>query len=178
MGASKPMLELHGRPLIDYAVAALAAAEIDAFVVAKEATPLPPLELPICFEPDEPAHPLVGILTALGHAGAPVVVLACDMPFVAPGLLRHLANTECELMLPSAGGRLHPLLGRYGTSLADALESGLVREEPLQELVAQMEPVLLDECALCAYGDPETLLFNVNTPAELERAEVLVRTGA
>jgi molybdopterin-guanine dinucleotide biosynthesis protein A len=178
MGASKPSLDLQGRPLIDYPAAALVTAGLEAFVVAKEATPLPPLDLPVHFEPDEPSHPALGILEALRRAGGPVVVVACDMPFVAPGLLRRLATSDSALMLPSAGGRLHPLLGRYDVSVTDALEAALAREEPLQQVVAGMDPLLLEEDDLRAYGEPETLLFNVNTPTDLQRAEALVRARA
>jgi GTP:adenosylcobinamide-phosphate guanylyltransferase len=40
--------------------------------------------------------------------------------------------------------------------------------------VASLDPYVLEEEELAAFGDPERLLFNVNTPADLARAEELV----
>ena len=127
MGRGKATLELAGRPLISYPLAALIEARLETVVVAKRDSELPDLPVP--------------------------------------------------LVLPSMGGRLHPLLARYGPALLDPLERALEERRPLQETTAQLGPVILDERDLAAYGDPERLLFNVNTPHDLARAEDLLRAG-
>ena len=73
-----------------------------------------------------------------------------------------------------AGGRYHPLLARYRPSLAPALASALEQRRPLQQVVAALGPAVIDEQGLARFGDPERLLFNVNTPADLERARELL----
>jgi molybdenum cofactor guanylyltransferase len=174
IGAPKATLELGGRPLISYPLAAMAAAGIEAVVVAKADTPLPPLDNEIWIEPPQPFHPLLGILTALERASGTAIVCGCDMPFVSAELLSQLAQTDAQLAVPRAGGRFHPLLARYQPSLVPSLAAALQQGDPLQEAVAAAGPVVLDEQELARFGDPQRLLFNVNTPADLERAREML----
>ena len=178
MGTPKAAIDLCGRPLVEYPLAALAASGIEAAVVAKSATPLPPLDVPVWWEPDEPTHPLLGIVTALEQAGAPVVICGCDMPFVSPELLAYLARLDAALALPRSHGRLHPLLGRYEPALEGSFAQALEAREPLQETVARLGPVLLDEHELRRFGDPDRLLVNVNTPDDLTEAKGLLEPGS
>jgi molybdenum cofactor guanylyltransferase len=175
MGRPKAAVELGGRPLIAYPLAALAGAGLEAVVVAKRDTPLPELEVTVWHEPNEPAHPLCGILAALEQAGRPILACGCDMPFLVPKLLLHLATRSRPLVVPRAGGRLHPLLARYGPALLDPLGRALDSAEPLHEVVSRLDPFLVDEHALRRFGDPERLLFNLNTPEDLARAEDLLK---
>ncbi len=177
MGTSKATIELAGRPLVQYPLAALARAGLPAVVVAKADSALPPIEAPVWLEPEEPRHPLAGILAALERANGPVVVVGCDMPFVAPELLAYLATLAVPVALPAAGGRLHPLLARYEPSLAESLEAALGERSSLHAAVTSLDPVLIDEGELERFGEPERLLFNVNTPADLRRAEALLARG-
>ena len=45
-------------------------ARLEAVVVAKPETDLPPLDVPVWEEPEEPSHPLTGIVAALEQARA------------------------------------------------------------------------------------------------------------
>ena len=173
----KPTALLGDRPLIGYPLRALEAAGIEAVIVAKDATSLPPDAAPVWHERDEPFHPLLGIVTALEQAdGRPVLACACDLPFVSPALARSLADTSAALVIPRAGGRLHPLFALYTPALLPALREALDQRAPLQETVAGLAPMIVDEAELRAFGDPHRLLFNVNTPADLEQAEAMLES--
>jgi molybdenum cofactor guanylyltransferase len=175
MGEPKAGVGLGGRALIEHPLAALRAAGLETVVVAKAASRLPRLDVPVWEEPDEPAHPLCGVLRALeGAGGRAVLAVACDMPFLAPALLRRLAGADAPLVVPKAGGRLHPLLARYSPQLAGGLREALERGAALQDAVRRLRPQVLDEDALQRFGDPERLLFNVNDPADLARARRLL----
>ena len=185
LGGAKATVELAGRPLISYPLAALAAAGIEALVVAKRGTELPAFEGPaggvgarteVLVEPDLPRHPLAGVLAALRHAGGrPLVVLAGDMPLAEPRLLAALAAAPEPLVVPAPGGRLQPLQARYSPLLLPALEAALVREEPLRRTVEELRPRLLGDAELARFGDPERFLLNVNDAADLDRAAALLR---
>jgi molybdopterin-guanine dinucleotide biosynthesis protein A len=174
LGGEKPTAELAGRSLISYPLDALAEAGLEAVVVAKPDTDLPSLDLEVLVEPVEPIHPLAGIVAALRQAARPIVVIGCDFPFVPAALLRALADASELLLVPAPGGEAQPLVGRWTPALLPALEDALAREEPLRRTVAALSPRLLEDAALAQFGDPSRVFFNVNTPADLRRAESAV----
>lgn len=179
MGAPKATLELGGRPLLEYPLAAVQGAGLEPAVVAKRDSALPPLAVPRWDEPAEPTHPLTGIVAALTAArGRPVLAVACDMPFVTAELLADLAARGGRaLVLPETAGRLHPLLARWDAGLLPALRDALSREAPLHELAEDLDAQRIGEADLRRFGDPARLLFNVNDAADLERAAELLSAG-
>ncbi|MBS1844860.1 MAG: molybdenum cofactor guanylyltransferase [Actinobacteria bacterium] len=187
LGGAKPTATLSGRPLIAYPLQSLTEAGLTPFIVAKPSTDLRgrPLarstgqrttalgDVEIAIEPEEPTHPLAGIVAALRHAGAPVVVLGCDFPFAPPALLRSLAEAPEPLVVPAPGGDPQPLMARWSPQLLPSLEDALAREEPLRRTIASLAPRALDDTELARFGDPARAFFNVNTPEDLRAAEAL-----
>jgi molybdopterin-guanine dinucleotide biosynthesis protein A len=178
MGVPKATLELAGRPLITYPLEALTAAGVAPMVVAKEDSELPELDCPIVREPEQRPHPAAGILAALEAAGGPVVVVACDMPFVPPQLLAVLARLSAPAALPVVAGRPQALLARYEPSVAPALASAVERDAPMRDALAALDPVLLGPDELAGFGDPDLIAFNVNDRDDLTAAERLVTAGS
>jgi molybdenum cofactor guanylyltransferase len=176
LGGDKAVVELAGRPLLSYPLAALRAVLAEVAVVAKRATRLPALDddVAVWREPDEPAHPLVGVLEALRRSsGRAVLVVAADLALLDAGLVRRLAEAPARgapAVVPRAGGRLHPLCARYEPSALGRLE-GFAAGARVTDVVGALGPAVLE------LGD-ERALFNVNTPADLERAEALLRRPA
>jgi molybdenum cofactor guanylyltransferase len=188
LGGAKATADLAGRPLISYPLAALTAAGLAPFVVAKAASVRSlsriavqaangaegPSDVEVVDEPEEPTHPLVGIVAALRHARRPVVVLGCDFPFVPPELLRALAEAPEPLVVPAPGDDAQPLVARWSPELLPDLEAALSREEPLRRTVASLSPRLLTNSDLAPFGDPARVFYNVNTPADLRAAADLL----
>jgi molybdenum cofactor guanylyltransferase len=175
LGGDKVSATLGGRPLISYPLEAAHAANAEIVIVAKPTTELPQVEVQVLHEPPEPVHPLCGIVTALNRADdRPVLVIAADMPFLTGELLAWIEGLEEPLAVPAHGGRLHPLLGRYDPSLLDPLKAAMKAERALQEAVSELSPRVIERDELERFGDPERLLFNVNTPEDLARAEALL----
>jgi molybdenum cofactor guanylyltransferase len=165
---SKPAALLGGRPLASYPVAALAGVCDRVAVVCKRSTALP--ELPGTErweEPDEPQHPLTGIVHALETAGGPVLVCAADMPFVTADACRTLlgAAGSSPAVVATAGGILQPTLGLYAPAALDTFRDA-PDDAPLTRTVESLDPVRV---AL-----PPALVRSVNTPAELAEAEAVV----
>ena len=165
MGSPKALVELGGRPLLAWTLAAAQEAGLEAGVVAKPGSELPPLEVPVWAEPEQPAHPLTGVVAALERA-APraVIVLACDMPFVPAALIARLAALDAVAAAPP--GQAFP--ARYEPAALPVLRAGLEREAPLREVLAELQPVEV------VASDPQALL-GVNDPAALARAAALLR---
>jgi molybdopterin-guanine dinucleotide biosynthesis protein A len=177
LGGRKALAELGGRPLVSRVVGVVGAAGLEPVVVAKPDTPLPRLDCRLLTEPTEPRHPLTGLVTALGaSAGRGVVAIGCDMPFVPRRLLSWLADLDDELAVCEVDGRLEPLLARYPQSAVTQLTESLERGEAMRAAVAALDPRIVHEDEMARFGDPGEIVFNVNSPEDLERAhEVLAR---
>jgi molybdopterin-guanine dinucleotide biosynthesis protein A len=174
IGGRKALVALRGRPLISYPLAAMRRAVQDVAVVAKPDSRLPSLPggVAVWTEPAQPRHPLVGIVHALRCAeGRAVLVCAADMPFVGAATLAALARADAGdalAVVATSGGGLQPQLGRYEPGALDllaAVEAGVA----LREAVGALHPALVEL--------DESVTFNVNTPADLARAEQLLRNG-
>ena len=174
LGGAKPSVALGGRALICHPLQAAREAGLEAIVVAKTTTTLPPLQVQVVHEPQEPQHPLRGIVTALSFAAAlprspAVVALACDMPFVTAALLQWLAGLEGPV-IAQVDGRAQPLLARLPVESLPLLERALAAERSLQSSLGELSPSIVSDSELTRFGDPARLCFNVNDAAQLHAA--------
>jgi molybdopterin-guanine dinucleotide biosynthesis protein A len=173
MGAAKAAVELCGRPLISYPLAAAREAGLEPVVVAKRASELPALRERVIHEPDRPHHPLCGIVAALRERETAVVAVGCDMPFVSGALLRRIAGGAGGpggALAARLDGRLQPLPARYTPADLPLLEDALAGERSLRSTLARLSPGVLDERELRDLGVPERLCFSVNDERDLLRA--------
>src|SRR3989475_6096770 len=128
---------------------------------------------------------LGGIYTAVTAGPEPVLCVAWDMPFVPEALLSALvagaASGGYDAFLPESSGRrgLEPLCAVYGPACAPAIARRLDSGD-LQAISfhADVRVGILSLAEVKAFGDPDELFFNVNTPDDLERAEALWRRRA
>jgi molybdopterin-guanine dinucleotide biosynthesis protein A len=157
LGGAKPTASLGGEPLI--ARVLRAAAGFETVVVAKRETSLPALDVPVWLEPDEPFHPLTGVVTALGHG--PCVAVACDQPWVTGALLAALAEARAVAWVD---GEYEPFPGFYDPSQLPVLREALAAQAGLRRTLARLAPPRLEVEA--------RLVASVNTPQELAEAEL------
>jgi molybdopterin-guanine dinucleotide biosynthesis protein MobB len=142
--------------------------------------------------PDElpGAGPLGGVFSALrAAAGGSVFVFAGDMPFLSGAFIRHMLFEaerhagEFDLLLPRWNGYVEPLHAVYGPGCLSLLEALLAREGSLAGLrvvegVRGARVVHIPEGDVRLFGDPGVLFLNLNTPADLERAERLAAASS
>jgi molybdopterin-guanine dinucleotide biosynthesis protein A len=173
MGGSKAVVKLHGRPLISYPLEAMWRALGSVAIVAKISSELPSVAgVTVWIEPDEPRHPLAGIVHALGLAdGRPVMVCALDLPFVSSGLIGRIAKADgggAPAVIASSEGRTQPLLGCYQPEALGRLTAALERfDVPVREAVAALDAVLYEV-------DDADELFNINSPDDLLQATAMI----
>jgi molybdenum cofactor guanylyltransferase len=173
IGGGKAMVALDRRPLITYPLEAVWRAVGNVTIVAKLDTELPSVPgVTVWLEPDQPRHPLTGILHALSLAdGRPVIVCAGDMPLVTSELIRAIARAEpgpAGAVLASAQGQLQPLLGCFQPTVLEPLAQAAHHPEMrLKDVMSALGPRLYE------VEDPE-LLFNVNTPDDLLQAAAML----
>jgi molybdopterin-guanine dinucleotide biosynthesis protein A len=157
LGGAKPTAPLGGEPLI--ARVLRAAAGFETVVVAKRGTALPPLQVPVWLEPDEPFHPLTGLVTAL-ERGGPVLAVACDQPWVTGELLAALGAARA---VACVDGEYEPFPGVYDPSQLPVLREALAEQAGLRRTLARLAPPRLEVDA--------RLVASVNTPEALASAE-------
>jgi molybdopterin-guanine dinucleotide biosynthesis protein A len=177
LGGGKPAIELAGRPLIAYPLQAIERAGLEAVTVAKPGTLLPGICASVIREPQEPQHPLTGIVAALEELDAPIVVLGCDMPFVPADLIRDLAARPGNVVT-QVHGELEPLLARYDPASLPALRSGLADASPLRAVVEELNPEILTESDLSPYGSPPVITRSINEPHDLAAADAALTPPA
>ncbi len=176
-GRAKALLPLGGARIIDYQIAALrgAVGTGEVFIVSNDAAVYAPLGLRVAADRVSGAGALGGLLSAVGESPAGrTIVLACDLPFVTAAFVGFLAEAcrGWDVALPKTDDGYHPLCACWSREslpelerraaaghrrIIDALSALRVREIGPGE-VARFE------------RSAGTLLFNVNTPHEYERA--------
>lgn len=173
IGGGKAMVALDRRPLITYPLEAIWRALGNVTIVAKLDTELPSIPgVTVWIEPDQPRHPLTGILHALSLAeGRPVLVCAGDMPLVSAELIGAIARADAGpagAVLASAQGEIQPLLACLQPSVLEPLAQAARHPDMrLQDVMSALGPRLYE------VDDPE-LLFNVNTPDDLLQAAAML----
>jgi molybdopterin-guanine dinucleotide biosynthesis protein A len=176
LGGEKAQANVAGRPLISYAVAAAQAAGLETVVVAKPETELPEFDAPVLLEPQEQHHPLCGVLAALDAGADAVLALACDMPFLEPGLLDWLAKLDGAVVLQVAD-RLQPLPGRYPAPSRDRIAEAIDEGESMTATLISLRARRIGTADLERFGEPARMLFNVNEPVDLRYAERMLATS-
>jgi molybdenum cofactor guanylyltransferase len=164
-GRSKAAIEVAGRPLASYPAAALAGVCDRVAIVAKPGTDLPHLPgVERWDEPEEPRHPVAGIVHALERAGAPVLVVAADMPYVTPETCASVVagGGSAPAAVAVAGGILQPLLGVYGPAALERLKAAPA-DARLTDTVESLAPGRV--------AVPPAIARSVNTPEDLAEAE-------
>jgi molybdenum cofactor guanylyltransferase len=123
---------------------------------------------------------ITGLHAALSASATDIIAAAWDMPFISAELVRYLAQElrpSVSAVVPVIEDRPEPLCAAYSKSaaerMAEAVGSGLFKNS---DVLARLPNVVwLDESDLRQFGDPAVMFFNVNTAADLNRAEEIAR---
>lgn len=171
-GIGKASLPLAGQPLFHYPLQALRSVFAEVAVVAKPDSRVLPMpgDVALWIEPQNPNHPLVGIVEALRRAaGRAVFVCAADLPLIDRAELRAIMLAD-ELhrrpraiaVVPHADGHLQPLCALYRPDALPAFERAGAHSA-VTRVVTGLEPLVVERPDQRPY-------LNVNTRAQLEEA--------
>jgi molybdopterin-guanine dinucleotide biosynthesis protein A len=178
MGMNKALLELDGKTILDRILEVLP----DIFpsillVVQGENSSLcpdcgPHVEVVADIIPEK--GPLGGIYTALEHSTAPYVfVMACDMPYPDPELVRCLLALASgkEAVVPRRGEYIEPLFAIYRRDVRDRirerLDDGRLK---IHDFIRELDVRYVDEEEIAACDPGFRSFFNINTPEDLSKA--------
>ena len=181
-GALKGLLPLGDRRIVDRVLDALGTSCDDLLVVANDPAighALP--GVPVHGDARPERGSLIGLYSGVSHVRHGALVVAWDMPFVSPELLRELreiGEAHAVAVLPEGPRGPEPLYAYYPASSATVIQrqiaSGILRLGALVDVLPGRVVLPLD--AVARFGDPEQLFVNVNTPHDLERAEEMLHS--
>jgi len=189
IGRDKALLELNGQPLIEIVIEHLRPLFDRVIISSAGGESFPDIDA--CEVAD--IYPGCGSLGGL-HAGLkeaapnPVFAVACDMPFVNPGLVRMLVSRSegYDIVVPVAGRRqpmddkpeyLEPLHAVYAQSCLPHIEA-LLEQGSLWIFdffrSVKVDYVWEDEIRKADPG--MTSFFNINTPEDFEKAYKIIQS--
>ncbi|PZC41564.1 MAG: molybdopterin-guanine dinucleotide biosynthesis protein A [Chloroflexi bacterium] len=174
LGCDKADAQAAGRSLLHWTADALAAATDDIVVVARPGQSLPPpdgMTWRVVTDTRADAGPLAGIEAGLADVQHELaVVVATDMPLLAPALVRAIAHAcrDVDVAMPLRDGRPEPLLAAYRRHCQSIVSALLdTGERRPRRLLDQARSRRIDAQELRPH-DPDLASFrNVNTPADL-----------
>lgn len=145
-------------------------------VIAQDSPPLEPVANPVVRDIIPDCGSLGGLYTGLKQASTEhAFVVACDMPFLNPLVIRYFVNlrTRADLVIAKLSNGLHPMHAVYGKSCLLPLEQMIAaRNLKIQDLANQaaLRIRFVTETDLAAIDPTARSFHNVNTPADLEAA--------
>ena len=169
MGRNKALIKWDGQPLIARVLAAADSLHAPIFIVG---------------DPDQYAHlgfpvypdlyadlgPIGGLHTALATAANPVLLLACDLPFLTPEFLHLLVGRRGihQAVVPCSADGTQPLCALYEPSCQAMIESAIsARKLSMRGLLQRLNVDQLGEEVWRPYDESGLLFANINTPAEV-----------
>ena len=128
MGSNKAFLKLKGKTFIEMQIELLREMFDEIFISVNTSSEYEYLNLPIFKDIYPGKGPLGGIYTSLINSSSMhTFMLACDMPFVGPELIKHLKEftKEYDVVIPKSEKGLEPLHAFYSKKCIDPIKRSL-----------------------------------------------------
>ena len=182
-GRPKGLERVAGRRVIDRVADALRASSDELLLIANDPDAREWMPgIPVASDVRIDCGSLGGIHAAIVRANSAVLVVAWDMPFVLPELLRALRRTgaNADAAVPGSGSKrgVEPLCAFYTPACVPAIERRLDAGD--RRVISFFEDVRVERLAedeVRSYGDPAVMFMNVNTPDDLALAERYAADG-
>lgn len=185
MGRDKASLVFQGAPLLQRVVDVVSSVAEEVVIATAPHQHLPEFNRApyVRVEADRAAGegPLVGLVSALATVLMPVsLIVACDLPFLQPGLLRLLAERTAEhaAVIPVLrGGGPQPQCSAIRTETLELMQEGVDRGERALSMITRLPGALFLGPGEWLLSDPRALSFvGVNTPDDLLCADRIAST--
>ena len=177
MGRDKAFVELGGKAMIEHVIERSAdLGQSETLLITNRPDDYRHLGLEMYADVHPDKGSLGGIYTALMKAGkADVLVLACDMPFIKPDLLRFMIlqmDEATDIVVPRVDGYPQGLHAIYKKTCLPPIAEQLNQNRlKIIRFYDRMRVRYLDEADYAAYDTDGLCFSNLNTPAEMAAAE-------
>ena len=169
----KGLINYKGRPMVSYAIAALASiVDLSIINANRNREQYQTFGLPVVADQtDSFDGPLAGILTAMLYIEADLlVVIPCDSPLIKAEHLKKLLATRAkdnsDVAVAFDGERLHPVFLAIKTSLKNSLQDYLNNGQRKADLWLKQQKMVEAD-----FSDEPEIFVNINTLTELSELE-------
>lgn len=172
-GVDKGLLELHGKPLIEYVIDALRPQSDTLIINANRNLDFyTRYGFPVICDAVGLHGPLAGIASTLSAITTDYALTApCDSPFLPADLgirlLTSLEQNNADLAVAHDGQRLQPLFLLLKKSLILSLQHYLMQDLKVELWVMSQRHVVTD------FSDQTSAFININTILDLHHAETM-----
>ena len=177
IGGEKPLIRLGETTLVERAFDRARGWSKQAVVIVRTVGQLGALDLPVTTDVPDIEGPLAGLAAGLQWArqqeAKALLSLPCDMPNLPDDMASRLARAigGCAAALASSGGILHPVCGLWRVEAMEMMNNYCSTGQ--RSLRGFAENIGFTEVSWATEQvDP---FFNINTGADLEMAEVMLR---
>ena len=179
LGTDKAFLQIGGQALIEGVVEKMARVGDEVIIVTNSPQKYRYLEVWLVGDVYPGQGVLGGIYSGLKAAHSHhSLVVACDMPFLDLRLLRYmiLLSPGQDVVIPRVGGLTEPLHAIYSKQCLQPIERLLAAGGfKIIDFFPEVRVRYVEEQEINLF-DPQYLsFFNINTPADLEKARSLAR---
>ncbi len=190
LGADKALIEVGGKPIILRVCESVEPIVDEIIVVVRSrekaeeySSILGGIGCRYAIDLFEYRSPLVGAMSGFREAKHEhAVLLPCDAPFVSPDvvtLLMEMAPSFTAVIPRWPNGYVEPLHAVYKTRAAAKASAEALGEGKLdmRSMISRLSNVLYVSTLVIAEIDSQHLtLFNINTPADLHRAQAIAKS--
>ena len=176
MGRDKAFLKIREKSLLQLALEKAHALRLPHRVLSGKR----PIKGVDCLLDSEGEGPLAGLYAAL-QVFERVLIIPVDTPFLPMGLLETLLEEGemVDILVCEINGRVQPQVGTYKRSCLLWIEQAFTQGDwSLKGLLNRpLRRRVLRHNEVAVWGDPELMFFNINTPEDLETAEMITGKG-
>ena len=174
MGRDKSFVMINGKPMIQHVIDQLGVLELPTAIITNTPEQYSAFGLP-CYTDAIPGRgSLGGLYTALLHSSADYTLcVACDIPFLHPGLLRHLLDLRegYDVVVPLTDGRAHGLHAVYARRCQPAMQTQIAAGNlRIVELYRSLRVRYVTEDEVRVFDPALRSLRNLNTLADVAQA--------
>jgi len=169
----KGLIDYHNRPMVSYAVDAMAQVASTVFINANRNIPeYSRFGYPVISDQtDSFDGPLAGMLSAMNHAKTDVLcVMPCDSPLIRAEhltkLIDVLTENNADIAVAFDGERIHPVFLALKTSLQSSLKQYLEQGDRKIDLWLEQHNLIKVD-----FSQTADVFLNINTLSELNSLE-------
>ena len=172
-GRNKALEKVNGIPLIERVIGVMQSVFQNLILITNTPAAYSYLKLPVHEDLIKGLGPLGGIFTALmAIADDAGFIVACDMPFLNPELIRHIVRKkgDFDVVAPKISGNMETLHALYNKRCLPAIRRLIdSRDYQVFRFFPEVSVRYINEDEIRSY-DPELRSFlNINKPQELRR---------